>query len=157
MMKVVRRDTRRAKQQSRGVAPGGAFSKAFSITTLTAIWVVNKRVGVRPPNQWSEHEPHRGTKANKPRVRIVCAWSTNVLNPNQLEPEEMNRIMALCKIACAAEGGIGDMPGLIEEVSVDYLRTMNKIVLEAQTKEVKNKTLCVVGDCERKIIPEPRT
>ena len=51
--------------------------------------------------------------------------------------------MALCKRACAAEGGIGDMAGLMEEVSVDYLRTMNKIVLEAQTKEVKNETVWV--------------
>lgn len=63
----------------------------------------------------------------------------NVLNPKQLETEEMNRIMALCKRASASEGDIGDMPGLMEEVSVDYLRTMNKIVLEAQTKEVKTK------------------
>lgn len=66
-----------------------------------------------------------------------------VLNPKQLETEEMSRIMALCKRACAVEGGIGDMPGLMEEVSVDYLRTMNKIVLEAQTKEVNNGSFCI--------------
>lgn len=64
-----------------------------------------------------------------------------MLNLKQLETEEMKRIMALCKRACAAEGGVGDMAGLMEEVSVDYLRTMNKIVLEAQTKEVKNGIL----------------
>lgn len=58
------------------------------------------------------------------------------LNPPQLESEEMSRIMALCKRAYSAESSVGDMPGLMEEVSVDYLRTMNKIVLEAQTKEV---------------------
>lgn len=69
-----------------------------------------------------------------------------MLNPKQLETEEMNRIMALCKRASAAEGGIGDMPGLMEEVSVDYLRTMNKIVLEAQTKEVKNELFGIRSD-----------
>lgn len=68
----------------------------------------------------------------------VCSVH-DMLNPKQLETEEMHRIMALCKRASAAEGDIGDMPGLMEEVSVDYLRTMNKIVLEAQTKEVKNE------------------
>lgn len=81
----------------------------------------------------------------KPTVCAKMACANRVclvpatLNPKQLETEEMNRIMGLCKRACAAEGGIGDMPGLVEEVSVDYLRTMNKIVLEAQTKEVRNR------------------
>ena len=48
----------------------------------------------------------------------------------------MSRIMTLCTNPCTAKADAGDMSGLIEEVSVDYLRTMNKIVLEAQTKEV---------------------
>lgn len=62
------------------------------------------------------------------------------LDTSQLESEEMSRIMALCKKAYSAEGSDGNMPGMMEEVSVDYLRTMNKIVLEAQTKEVSDKT-----------------
>lgn len=48
----------------------------------------------------------------------------------------MSRIMALCMRPCAAEASAGDPSGLLEEVTVDYLRTMNKIVLEAQIKEV---------------------
>ncbi|CAM9225721.1 unnamed protein product, partial [Ectocarpus sp. 4 AP-2014] len=52
-----------------------------------------------------------------------------------LEGEEISRITALCLRACSAEGSTGDMPGLMEEVNVDYLRTMNKIVLGTQTKE----------------------
>lgn len=79
------------------------------------------------------------------RLRLLY----NVLTPTQLETEEMNRIMALCKRACSPEGGVGDMPGLMEEVSVDYLRTMNKIVLEAQTKEVKNDVLRISLELRR--------
>ncbi|CAM9373770.1 unnamed protein product, partial [Ectocarpus sp. 8 AP-2014] len=52
-----------------------------------------------------------------------------------LEGEEISRITALCSRACSAEGSTGDMPGMMEEVNVDYLRTMNKIVLGTQTKE----------------------
>lgn len=63
-----------------------------------------------------------------------------MFDPPQLESEEMSRITALCRRAYSVEGGVGDMPGLMEEVSVDYLRTMNKIVLEAQTKQVSDKT-----------------
>lgn len=63
-----------------------------------------------------------------------------VLNPSQLESEEMSRITALCTRVHPVEDGVGDMPGLMEEVSVDYLRTMNKIVLEAQTREVSGDT-----------------
>lgn len=55
--------------------------------------------------------------------------------PSQLESEEMSRIMALCKRSSKAVDGSADMTGLMEEVNVDYLRTMNKIVLEAQTTE----------------------
>lgn len=50
----------------------------------------------------------------------------------------MSRIMTLCTNPSTAKADAGDMSGLIEEVSVDYLRTMNKIVLEAQTKEVNH-------------------
>lgn len=59
----------------------------------------------------------------------------------QLESEDMSRIVALCSRACHEEGSAGEMAGLMEEVNVDYLRTMNKIVLEAQTKEV-SKMFC---------------
>ncbi len=64
----------------------------------------------------------------------------DTLKPSQLESEEMSRIMALCKrghYSSTPEGGVAvaDMTGLMEEVNVDYLRTMNKIVLEAQTSE----------------------
>lgn len=49
----------------------------------------------------------------------------------------MNRIRALCMEPKAVGANASDTSGLLEEVSVDYLRTMNKIVLEAQTKEVR--------------------
>lgn len=54
----------------------------------------------------------------------------------------MSRIMALCTHS-STDSSLGDPSGLMEEVSVDYLRTMNKIVLEAQTKEVGT---CIVRD-----------
>lgn len=48
----------------------------------------------------------------------------------------MNRILDLCMRPRAMGNASPDATGLMEEVSVDYLRTMSKIVLEAQTKEV---------------------
>ena len=107
---------------------------------------MNKRVRVGTACS-AEIDP---THASEPSQQSVLTsvlesrvFGVPLLIPKQLETEEMNRIVALCKRACAAEGGIGDMAGLMEEVSVDYLRTMNKIVLEAQTKEVKNETVWV--------------
>lgn len=49
----------------------------------------------------------------------------------------MNRIVDLCLRPRVLGESSADPAGLMEEVSVDYLRTMNKIVLEAQTKEVR--------------------
>lgn len=77
------------------------------------------------------------TKQNFETLFEFCVGDT--LKPLQLESEEMSRIMALCKRSHSSTAGggvaVADMTGLMEEVNVDYLRTMNKIVLEAQTTE----------------------
>lgn len=51
--------------------------------------------------------------------------------------------MDLCMRPRAVAADQGDPSGLMEEVGVDYLRTMNKIVLEAQTKKVKAITIII--------------
>lgn len=79
---------------------------------------------------------------------VVNSWDTM-----QLESEDMGRIMALCSRACQAEGSAGEMGGLMEEVNVDYLRTMNKIVLEAQTKEVRTRSMLWVADRHMQRLP----
>lgn len=55
----------------------------------------------------------------------------------------MGRIMDLCMRPRAVAADQGDPSGLMDEVSVDYLRAMNKIVLEAQTKKVTAITIVV--------------
>lgn len=57
----------------------------------------------------------------------------------------MGRIMDLCMRPRAVAADQGDPSGLMDEVSVDYLRAMNKIVLEAQTKKVTAITIVVSG------------
>lgn len=64
----------------------------------------------------------------------VLIESTLLLGITQLESEEISRIL---KLSGQTEGITArDKSGLMEEVSVDYLRSMNKIVMEAQIKEV---------------------
>lgn len=55
----------------------------------------------------------------------------------------MGRIMDLCMRPRAVAADQGDPSGLMDEVSVDFLRAMNKIVLEAQTKKVTVITIAV--------------
>lgn len=57
----------------------------------------------------------------------------------QLEGEEMNRILNLCTRPRASADSNMNLSSLVEEVSVDYLRTMNKIVLKAQINEVQGR------------------
>lgn len=55
----------------------------------------------------------------------------------QLEGEEVNRILDLCTDRRQSATSSMDPSSLVEEVSLDYLRTMSKIVLEARTNEVQ--------------------
>ena len=49
----------------------------------------------------------------------------------------MTRIVALSRKTVGATGS--DTSGLMEEVSVDYVRTMNKIAMQTQIKEVNRR------------------
>eukprot|EP00752_Nemacystus_decipiens_P010663 g9495.t1 len=69
----------------------------------------------------------RDTQLKLPRLRVYLRaedpfnFADRVADAHasrELETEELNRIMALCKRACTAEGGIGDMSGLMEEGTV---------------------------------------
>lgn len=63
---------------------------------------------------------------------------------SQLEGEEMNRILNLCKRSRASADSSMELSALVEEVSIDYLRTMNKIVLEDQINEVQDRVRVTV-------------
>lgn len=55
----------------------------------------------------------------------------------QLESEEINRVLDLCMRPRMLNTSSAAPAALLEEVSLDYLRAMNMIVLEAQIKKAR--------------------